>query len=387
MCHLCHLRRCAGTRRGFTLVELLVVIAIIGVLVALLLPAIQAAREAARRSQCLNNLKQTSLAVLNFEVAKKGFPHMAKYWCNKANPPTALCPDGYPVPPGPGEWYDDHGWYIPLMPFIEQGSLAGLVRPNLAFSNGGNLAGRTVFVPSMACPSDIGLQKNEWGQQNWARVRSNYVVNAGNTVYGQFNLNGKPCPGAAGPPNECLFRGAPFVPRKNQKVAAISDGQSNTLMMSEVLVLPETEGWGGPYSDAQTALGGQTFTGWKTPNQPIYDCLARGDYWGGLPGIREAFEAANINFGVWPLPQSQDGNTCSNETLFGSGPKAPLPQDNIGPAYGTRMQYIGARSRHVGGVNASRCDGSVGYFNESIDPFVWNAMSSASGEETVNTGG
>ena len=106
---------------GFTLVELLVVIAIIGILVALLLPAIQAAREAARRSQCVNNLRQLGIAMMNYEGAKKGLPPMALNWTNAEV--TAY----YNGAPGIGNWYDDHGWYIPLMPYIEEAGLSGLV--------------------------------------------------------------------------------------------------------------------------------------------------------------------------------------------------------------------------------------------------------------------
>ena len=167
--------------RGFTLVELLVVIAIIGVLVALLLPAVQAAREAARRSQCLNNLKQLGLAMLNYESAKGGLPPMALYW-SEAEYNAAYDPDG------PGSWYDDHGWYIPLMPYIEQSGVKAIVDVKKSFSDASNEAARRAMIPMHACPSDIGLQKNEWEIATWARVRSNYVVNAGNTVYGQHSM-------------------------------------------------------------------------------------------------------------------------------------------------------------------------------------------------------
>src|SRR5688572_26962792 len=128
-----------NNRRGFTLIELLVVIAIIAILIALLLPAVQAAREAARRSQCLNNLKQLGLAMLNYEGAQGGLPPMAKFWCNE-NPPNndPDCPEGYEATSGPGGWYDDHGWYIPLMPFIEQTGLKNLGNAKLSLSHATN---------------------------------------------------------------------------------------------------------------------------------------------------------------------------------------------------------------------------------------------------------
>src|SRR5262245_25996247 len=105
-----------GHTLGFTLVELLVVIAIIGILVALLLPAIQAAREAARRSQCMNNLGQLTKGMLNYESTYKGFPPMAQAFL------TTECEQIYGGPGHclPGNWYDSHGWYSMIAPFIEE---------------------------------------------------------------------------------------------------------------------------------------------------------------------------------------------------------------------------------------------------------------------------
>jgi prepilin-type N-terminal cleavage/methylation domain-containing protein len=353
-------------RRGFTLVELLVVIAIIGVLVALLLPAIQAAREAARRTQCVNNLRQLSLAMLNYESAKKGLPPFAKFWWNLAD-----APGGYTG--GPGGWYDDHGWYVPLMPYIEQTQLTQIGNPKVSLSAPVNRAVRTAMIPMHACPSDIGLQRNEWGNDNWARVRTNYVVNAGNTTYGGRGINAA-LPGTTAP-TAVRFLGAPFKGLKLTELGEILDGTANTLMMSEIWVLPETAGWGGPYSDAQTALGGQIFTGWYTPNAGVGECLGR------LFWVSAETEAAFREAGLF-WPPRQAGASCPGANM--PVPNAPSPEFILGNTDGTKDQVIIARSRHVGGVNASRCDASVKFYNDSVDPFAWNAVTSAAGDETVN---
>jgi len=343
---------------GFTLVELLVVIAIIGVLVALLLPAVQAAREAARRGQCLNNQKQLALAFLNYESSKKGLPPMARFWWDKA---SGSQEKGYldVYPAGPGSWYDDHGWYIPLMPYIEQAGVSSLANPAKSFSDPANIAARTAFIPMYACPTDIGLQRNEWARPEWARVRSNYVVNAGNTVYGQHDLPNVP------------FAGAPFQPRKVTSLKNISDGTSNTLMTTEVKVLPESAEWGGPYSDAQTALGGQVFTGWNPPNTPAADALCRHGEW--LNYVRDGF-----------LQQGMSIPLEATESRAGEVTLGRLAGEATQDSKGHKQQHIAARSHHSGGVNASRCDGSVKFYSDNVDPLLWRALTSAAGDETVS---
>jgi len=349
---------------GFTLVELLVVIAIIGVLVALLLPAIQAARESARRSQCTNNLRQLSLAHLNYESTNGGFVHMAKFWYNSVDGSPVNWGPGYhdAHPGGPGGWWDDHGWYIPLMPYIEQANLANAGDPDAPLSAAVNEPVRKAFVSVHECPSDIGLQRNEWDIDIWARIRTNYVVNAGNTIYGQYDFN-MPCPGTT-TPRLCFFGGAPFGPVKLTSLARISDGLSNTLMMSEGLVLPETPGWGGPYSDAQTALGGQVFTGWHTPNSGLPDALTRLGGW--INNVRDGFLTQGI-----PLPDPE----VNMRAFTVEGEVAEIGA--YGDPLGHRRQHTTARSHHPGGVNTSRCDGSVQFVQEDISPIVWQALSTA----------
>jgi prepilin-type N-terminal cleavage/methylation domain-containing protein/prepilin-type processing-associated H-X9-DG protein len=351
------------TRRAFTLVELLVVIAIIGILVALLLPAIQAAREAARRIQCQNNINQFSKGFLNYENTYKGFPPVAVAWT------TAECDILYGGPNkcmAPGtmtDWYDTHGWYTAVGAFIEEKSWADSIDFTVPYLHTKNAKARRTFLPMHACPSDMGLQRNEFDSDNFARIRTNYVVNGGNTTYGQYDWG--------------TFKagGGPFVPSKRNKVAKIIDGLSMTLMMSEILVVPEAAtqqfpGWPGPLSDTNTSLGGQIFTGFHPPNSALPDEIAR------------------LSLALGPAPiymQNDIPVPCSPPCSDGYLPASVRLNAGIqGNGADTKAQTIAARSHHPGGVNASRCDGSVSFYSENIDPLAWNALSSAAGGETTN---
>ena len=132
-------RRCAASKRGFTLIELLVVIAIIAVLVSLLLPAVQQAREAARRTQCKNNLKQLSLAVLNYESSYGCIPG-GSYSGLTFNPP--------------GQFSENFSCFVRILPYLDQQGLFNAVNFNGTSSDQSNVGICGVEVPTLRCPSD-----------------------------------------------------------------------------------------------------------------------------------------------------------------------------------------------------------------------------------------
>ena len=149
-------------RRAFTLVELLVVIAIIGILVALLLPAVQSAREAARRTSCQNNLKQIGIALQNYHDASSG-----------AFPPGIvfdLGPTGIPQRPD-ASWYYRPNWIINLLPYIEEQGLYDSFDLNEFISAEVNLVPRGTTVETLLCPSDADRAATKFTSQrdgpNW----------------------------------------------------------------------------------------------------------------------------------------------------------------------------------------------------------------------------
>lgn len=214
-------------RRGFTLVELLVVIAIIGVMVGLLLPAVQAAREAARRMQCSNNLKQIGLALHNYESTYKAMP--------------AGCTG---IPNAAGTSFNGHGWtwHASILPFLEQNTLYDAVQGPDGMGNelgsttsGKPLVVRATIVPVFWCPSQPDVSN---GAQKGGYQPSNYNGNMGTRI-GNGN-DDCICTGVATlqdmmtNPWGCMNGNGIFYVRSKTRFADVIDGLSNTIFVSEV---------------------------------------------------------------------------------------------------------------------------------------------------------
>jgi len=316
-------------RGAFTLVELLVVIAIIGILIALLLPAIQAAREASRRAQCANNLKQFGLAMTNFATARKQLPYGATRFPTTTN-----------APPPPRQTWIQYLW-----DFLEEKALVGRNDLTKNFEDAPvtvqYAASGLAMIPLKiyTCPSDVvGVDQDDPTIQ-YQRRRANYAVNWGNSLYGQ-----NPEPAAHAPFSHV---GGDRTKPRLTKISMIADGTSHTLLMSEIL-----KAWSHIDDD------------W------------RGDIYNDDGEFRFHTTNAPTTLGVFtPNTRSQDNIGRFHD--FGD-PLMPARYDGT-----ATNQVTAARSRHRGGVNASLCDGSVRFFGDSIDAKIWSALGTMDGGETV----
>jgi prepilin-type N-terminal cleavage/methylation domain-containing protein/prepilin-type processing-associated H-X9-DG protein len=347
--------KASSCRNGFTLVELLVVIAIIGVLVALLLPAVQAAREAARRAQCLDNIKNASLGCLNYESAKGKLPFGRKF-----------------------DYWDTYTWTQAILPYIEQQAIANLYYtlpdekdlttavgsppaapgPNGPIGNDARLRqARHSQIPVYYCPSDVAPTGNELHELAYGNWRGSYrgCVGSGD-MYGSrmdtleglvpaFELIG--AFGVVSPPDR-----RKMVPANRLK--QITDGTSNTVLISEGIV-PTNNAWSGPIGVIIYGnMGGALFSNAYTPNTRVVD-----DPFGPCP-----------NSPGLPEPDLTYVEPCVSTKPHPGGANP-----------GGANAQVAARSRHTGGVNAAMVDGSVRFVNDSIDTLVWRWMGTRARDE------
>ncbi len=224
-------------RKAFTLVELLVVIAIVGILVALLLPAVQAAREAARRMECSNNLKQAALALHNYHDVYKQLP---AGWT--ADPTTGQ----------PG-W----GWGTHLLPFIEQSALYDRIDVRVSLADPVHQAPRETMLSFFRCPSDarsepLVILSDDAGSPLLAVARANIVG-----VFGAGEIEDAPLAGDGA-----------FYQNSRTRFADIVDGLSNTLILGERSSKIDGSTWTGVVDGAAEAMARVVGSADHAPNDP-----------------------------------------------------------------------------------------------------------------------
>jgi prepilin-type N-terminal cleavage/methylation domain-containing protein len=343
--------RRSSLARGFSLVELLVVIAIIATLIGLLLPAVQAAREAARRMQCASNLRQLALATLVYESTNRRLPPSMRH-----TPGTTFANNN-------GSW-SIHGR---ILPFIEEAAAAVKVNLEVAYDmppNSTSGVPTTRFAVFM-CPSEANDR---------VRLKSgapfvyphNYGFNFGTWfVY-------DPATGTGGD--------GVFFPNARLKLGQVSDGASKTLCAAEVKAYT-------PYVRNTSDPGGQ-FPANAPPGDPAaISSLAAG-------GDAKIGPTTNDNTGhtEWP-----DGRVHHSgfTTVFAPNTRVPFTRNGqeYDIDYNSRQEgnsatvrtfaAITARGSHNGTVNAARLDGSVHAVSDGMDQTVWRALGTRAGGEAA----
>jgi prepilin-type N-terminal cleavage/methylation domain-containing protein/prepilin-type processing-associated H-X9-DG protein len=366
-------------RNGFTLVELLVVIAIIGVLVALLLPAIQAARESARRAQCTNNLHNLGLAIHNYASSQGTIPPAEV----REGDARVEDPDGRDVK-------TLLSWVTLLMPYIEEANAFAATDWRVRLEVRDQLGDKShhLQLDTFSCPSDANPASEVGIVNNFYGARGNYVANSGRGYYyakditPQLAIKGwedviRSNPNA----NPLTFRGShqngqphmtalgtfvvdDLLPRagqaatasvtgviKGRSFAEFTDGTSNTAAVSELRMVPETDTRGAMHFGPAALY----MHDWP-PNMPL--------------GARNPFA---------PVLKIEDWTRYCDRNV--ANEISPCRGTSAGNWSGVWQQL--ARSYHPGGVNLAMADGSTRFVRDSIDRDLWHALATPDGGELL----
>jgi prepilin-type N-terminal cleavage/methylation domain-containing protein/prepilin-type processing-associated H-X9-DG protein len=341
-------------RRGFTLIELLVVISVISVLIALLLPAVQSAREAARRAQCTNNLKQIALACHNYESATGSFP--------MGNVATNVTTDGF----GPAcSQVKEYSAFCYILPYMEQAAgynAYNFIWPSDMYpktaSTAANATAGTQLIASYICPSDqpalpadpriyyLPISQASYGE-NRGRLENiylNWVNNAG--VATQYA-------------STCGWGGGDgmFMPESVVRVSAVTDGTSNTFLFGEMSRFPGEPPSTWMYSNL---VGAYQDLAWNTSKTtPTYRPS------GG------AFVIPALNSPPDRSPTSTIFYACLGSAIY---PTDWLNNSQIPGGPCNTLGQWGFRSFHSGGANFAFTDGSVKFIKNSINLATYRAL-------------
>ena len=317
------------TRQGFTLVELLVVITIIGILISLLLPAVQEARESARRAQCQNNIKQLGLACLQYHTAQQMFPPSITLFTGETNPATTI------------KW--GKNWVIIILPYLEQTALYNSFNFAYPISDPTNAGPRSVSIPIMLCPSDRNNGRNyqpfnSAEGTNWAR--GNYGANGAVQQIGAIgnSTDVNDFTGIQSHGWSLIYQRGVMGSNVAVSLDEIKDGASNTIMLGELR--------------AGVAPGDRRGT-WAM------GCSGASSLWG--MGVSDDQGPNNNTIEADDL---LEGSTLQS---FYGGQTQLFQATGMGVCPCGSNQQATARSMHQGGVYTCFCDGSVHFLSDFID--------------------
>lgn len=349
-------KRFRRPHHGFTLVELLVVIAIVGVLIALLLPAVQAAREGARRSQCVNNLRQQGVAIHNFHDTHKVFPP-----AYVGDPVTTGTINGVNFPDTNGNGPAGFAWGALILPQLEEANLQARFNLKAACWAPENLTIAKTQVPVFLCPSATGgsdgflLDRGEGDAANPIAsatpynpglffAHSHYVTNAGihqpwGRISAYTDFSQPEIVTAGNITSEATIDG-PFYRNARLRAKDVSDGLSNTVFVGEHSSVVSNKTWVGVVPFVVTC-----------PKFPFPSACNSGG----------AIVAAHSGPDTHDRPQ-----------VIIHPPNHPFGH--------TDEMY----SEHVEGANTLFGDGSVRFIQEAIDPFIWVGLSTRNRGEIMS---